>query len=479
MTELSLPTAVKTAIRRLNEGGYEAYAVGGCVRDLLMGITPHDYDLCTSAHPDTVAAIFNDYRLIPTGLKHGTVTVLIDGEPLEITTFRTEEGYTDSRRPDRVRFVSDIESDLSRRDFTMNAMAYAPEKGLIDPFGGRMDIETGILRCVGEPRKRFSEDALRILRCLRFAARFRFPIEKTTAEALLALRGRLQAISAERLASELYGILSEEGAYEVLIGYPEVFCTVIPELRATIGYDQKNPHHAYDLYTHLCKTVAALPRDPVLRLAGLLHDIAKPACRTFGPDGVAHYFGHAPASEEVADGILRRLKLSVHDRERVTRLIHYHDGVIDETEKAVGRRLRQLGEEGYFDLLALQRADNAAQTEDPSYRAEHNDTLRRIGQRLLAEGACLSVTSLAVRGEDLMALGLRGPQIGNALATLLDAVTDGEVTNEKEALLAYLGAGFSSENPSKDADTYRDERRCRRRRYARDAPHRRVKRPRL
>lgn len=459
MTKLSLPSSVSRTIARLEKAGYEAYAVGGCVRDLLMGNVPHDYDLCTSATPDEILSVFEGERTIPTGIKHGTLTVLMEGDPIEITTFRTETAYTDGRHPDSVQFVTDVTADLSRRDFTINAMAYSPKRGLIDPFGGETDLQRRLLRCVGDPALRFTEDALRILRCLRFAARFRYTIEKTTAAALKALRDRLSCISAERIASELYGILGEEGAYEVLISYPEVFCVVIPELKAAVGYDQSNPHHHYDLYTHLCKTVAALPCDPVLRLAGLLHDIDKPTCRRVDENGIAHYFGHAKESEKVADSILRRLKVSNYDRERITTLIHYHDGVIEETDRAVKRRLRQLGEVRFFDLIALQSADNAAQTENPAFRQEHSDALISTAKRLLAEGVCLSASSLAVNGNDMINLGLQGKQIGDALSLLLDAVTDGEVSNDKEALLSYLSKAiertslFSKESQDTDADT--------------------------
>lgn len=436
--DMTLPGYVCDIIRRMEQTGHCAYAVGGCVRDMLMGKAPHDYDVCTDALPEEIKNIFHDKTTIDTGIKHGTVTVLSDGEPVEITTFRTESGYSDGRHPDSVSFTASLEGDLSRRDFTVNAMAYSERSGLIDIFDGRNDLDQHILRCVGNPEIRFSEDHLRILRALRFSSVLCFRIEENTSAAVNKLRDTLAAVSPERIASELDKAVMGKNFGRVLLEYPETFSVFLPELSPCIGYNQNNPHHIYDLLTHTAKAVDACPKDKIVRLAALFHDIGKPSTMVTDADGVSHYIGHAGVSTEMAENILRRLRYSTADIRAVTELIRYHDGVIDETEKAVRKRLAQLGETQFYRLIALKRADNAAQTEDPDFRKDHADRLLSIAQDIINRSECLSLKTLAVNGNDLIALGLSGREIGQALKLMLEAVIDGRAENEKTALLALL-----------------------------------------
>ncbi len=432
-----LPTSVSETLARLEAAGYEAYVVGGCVRDALMEKTPDDYDICTAATPVETEAVFSDCRVLKTGIQHGTVTVLIDHMPLEITAFRTESSYSDGRHPDSVAFTRSLETDLSRRDFTINAIAYSPTRGLVDLYGGQYDIDHKILRCVGEPSLRFTEDALRILRALRFASVLHFSFDPATAEAARALSHRLSMVSAERIASELKKALVGDGFSAILLSFSSVFSEFLPELAPCIGYDQNNPHHEFDLLTHLAKTVSFLPKDPILRLTGLLHDIGKPPTRSTDQNGISHYYSHASTGCEMAYNALKRLKLSNTEIDRVTTLIRYHDGVIEETERAVKRRINQLGIDRFFDLLSLQRADHAAQTTNPLHRSDHTDLLFHIATDVMSKMECVTANQLAVNGHDMLALGLEGKEIGNMLKALLLAVIDGEVENTRDSLLSY------------------------------------------
>lgn len=434
---MTLPGYVTDVIRRLEENGHSAYAVGGCVRDMLMGRVPHDYDVCTDALPEQTKNAFPDRITIDTGIKHGTVTVISDGHPVEITTFRTESGYSDGRHPDSVSFTASLEGDLSRRDFTVNAMAYSGKTGLIDISGGRDDLENRIIRCVGDPEKRFSEDHLRILRAIRFSAVLGYNIEERTSAAVMKLKDSLVTVSPERIAAELDKAVMGINFGKVLTEYPEVFAVFIPELAPCIGYDQNNPHHIHDLLTHTAKAVDACPDDRIVRLAGLFHDLGKPSTVTVGSDGVSHYIGHARVSTEMADAIMHRLRYGTADIRAVTELVRYHDGVIDETEKAVKRRLAQLGEKQFFRLVDLKRADNAAQTADPDFRYDYAEHLKAIAHDIISRKDCLSLKNLSVNGSDLLALGLSGRDIGTALNSMLNAVIDGNVANEKSRLIEW------------------------------------------
>ena len=436
MSAPRLPEDIAGLIARLGGQGFPAYAVGGCVRDALLGRTPHDWDVCTAARPEQVKAALPKLRTLDTGLRHGTVTVLLSGGPVEVTTFRRDGGYSDHRRPDAVAFTGDLCADLRRRDFTINAMAWDGAR-LVDPCGGREDLARGVLRAVGDPAARFGEDALRILRALRFAAVYGFAVEEETARALTAARGDLRFVAAERVRAELWKLLPG-GCAPVLRAFAPVFAVVLPELAPMFGFDQRNRHHIYDVWEHTLHALAAAPADPLLRLALLLHDCGKPACFSLDAAGQGHFYGHAEKSAALADGALRRLRFDNGVRERAVRLIALHDHDLPPTEKGVRRWLLRLPPADLRLLIALKRADNAAQS--PRYaRAAEWDAAERILDGVLERGACRSLAGLAVRGDDLLARGLRGPEVGAALRFLLDAVAGG-AENEKGALLALLDA---------------------------------------
>ena len=427
-----LPDSAAACVKRLENAGFAAYAVGGCVRDACLGLTPHDYDLCTAATPAEMKALFADHTLVLAGEKHGTVGVVMDGEVVEITTFRTEGDYRDNRHPDRVEFVTDIEKDLSRRDFTVNAMAYSPTRGLCDPFGGREDLKKGILRAVGDAETRFREDSLRILRGVRFAVRFRLTPEEKTEKAMADLSGLMENLARERVFSELDGLLPHLRA-EDLIRYSTVLCAVIPELRATLGFDQRTHHHIYDIYTHTAHVVANVPATSVLRWAALLHDIGKPACFTLDEAGCGHFYGHAKVSAEMANTVLHRLKAPTALRNRVERLIELHMTPLTADRKLLRRRVAQHGFETVYDLLRLQESDvkGTGVTENALSFAGVEEILKEIE----AENACLTLKDLAISGHDLMALGFSGPAIGKTQRYLLEQVLEERLPNEKEALL--------------------------------------------
>ena len=429
---------------RLWSAGYQAYFVGGCVRDALRGVAPHDIDIATSALPEEVARVFDDFTVLKTGLQHGTVTLLLPPDSggvrhqCEITTFRTESGYSDNRRPDSVTFVSDLHEDLSRRDFTVNALAYYPKVGLVDDFCGIDDLQRGIIRAVGAPHERFCEDGLRILRALRFSAKLGFEIEPATSDSVIADRQLLRNISAERIAAELDEILLYDTASNILSKYRDVFAVFIPELIPTFDFDQRNRHHRYDLYRHTLRTLDNLPPVLELRLTGLLHDLAKPATQTIDDSGQAHYYGHAEAGAHLADRILRRLKYSTAIREKVVTLIAAHMTPPPVGARSARRMLNKYGEKTCFDILTFMRADMIAcgdgiHDDDLS----KTDSARACLQAELDAQQCFSISSLAVNGHDMLDLGIpKGVAIGKMLNKLLDLVIDGAVPNEREALLA-------------------------------------------
>ncbi len=432
---MPLPQPVRTCLDTLENAGYSAWCVGGCVRDALLGLTPQDYDMCTSATPEEISRVFAHLPQVHNGEKHGTVGVILDHTLYEITTFRTEGGYLDHRHPDWVRFVSDIKEDLARRDFTVNAMAYSPSRGLCDPFGGREDLQNKVLRAVGDPEKRFSEDALRILRGARFAVRYGLFVEENTEKAMFSLAGLLDDLARERVFSELCKLLVLVSA-EDLLHFAPLITQVIPELSPAVGFDQRNCHHAFDVYTHTCHVVAGVPGQLSLRWAALLHDAGKPATFTLDDNGQGHFLGHAKAGAEVADAVLRRLKAPTALREQVVFLIDKHMTPLEPDKKLLRRRISRYGAENTRLLLALQRADFGSK----GVRGETQpfDETESLLEEILAENACFSIGDLAVNGHDLMALGLQGPQIGKALRALLDAVLDERLPNEKQALLDAL-----------------------------------------
>ena len=433
-----LPENVLTCIRLLEEAGHSCYAVGGCVRDALLGLTPHDYDLCTSAKPEQIKEIFAAYGQIHAGEKHGTIGIIFPGsEVYEITTFRTEGSYQDSRHPDWVNFVTEVEADLARRDFTVNAMAYSPAAGLVDPFGGQADLQNRILRAVGDPRQRFSEDALRILRGARFSVTYDLTPDAETAAAMVELAPLMDHLARERVFEELCKLLLHIQPHQ-LAAFAPILTQVIPELSPCIGFDQRNHHHIYDIYTHIAHVVGAVPSSLPLRWAALLHDIGKPETFTIDEAGCGHFYGHADASARIADSILRRLKAPNELRQQVVMLVEQHMNYAEPDSKILRRRLARLGEQTLRQLLALQEADTCSKgvvsTKEERYFLEIKKTL----DELLSENACLHLKDLAVNGHDLMALGYQGKQIGTILNAMLEAVLNEEVENEKQALLHLL-----------------------------------------
>ena len=437
-----IPQEVCAVLQTLERAGHEAYAVGGCVRDILMGKAPHDWDVTTSALPQETMALF-DHFAIPTGLQHGTVTVRSGGLSCEVTTFRTEGDYPDHRHPAAVTFTRSLREDLQRRDLTVNAMAMDVRGTLHDPFGGQADIRRRILRCVGELERRFQEDALRILRTLRFSATLGFVIEEDTHRALRAQCGDLRYVAAERVREELTKLLCGTDVLRVLLDDPQVLGVVLPEILPCVGFDQHNRHHCYDVWGHTAHAVAAAPPDPVLRWAMLLHDLGKPRCFTMDDQGVGHFHGHHRPSAEMAEAICRRLRFDKATARQICMLVRYHDRPIPLTGKAIRRAMNQLGVEGLRQLCAVKRADNLAQHPDYRSRQREIDEGEAIMDALLEKDACFSLKQLAVNGRDMTALGLEGPAIGQALQTLLEAVMDGETDNDRAALLALVKEKYS------------------------------------
>ena len=437
-----IPREVCVVLQTLERAGHEAYAVGGCVRDILMGKAPHDWDVTTSALPQETMALF-DHFAIPTGLQHGTVTVRSGGLSCEVTTFRTDGDYPDHRHPAAVTFTRSLREDLARRDLTVNAMAMDVRGTLHDPFGGQADIRRRILRCVGEPERRFQEDALRILRTLRFSATLGFVIGEDTHRALRAQCGDLRYVAAERVREELTKLLCGADVLRVLLDDPQVLGVVLPEILPCVGFDQHNRHHCYDVWGHTAHAVAAAPPDPVLRWAMLLHDLGKPRCFTMDEQGVGHFHGHHRPSAEMAETVCRRLRFDKATARQICMLVRYHDRPIPLTEKAIRRAMNQLGAEGLRQLCTVKRADNLAQHPDYRSRQREIDEGEAIMDALLEKDACFSLKQLAVNGRDMAALGLEGPAIGRALQTLLEAVMDGETDNDRAALLALVKEKYS------------------------------------
>ena len=430
-----IPREVCAVLQTLERAGHEAYIVGGCVRDILMGKPPHDWDVTTSALPEETMALF-DHFVIPTGLRHGTVTVRSGETACEVTTFRTDGDYPDHRHPAAVTFTRSLREDLQRRDLTVNAMVMDVHGTLHDPFGGQADIRRRVLRCVGEPERRFQEDALRILRTLRFSATLGFAIEADTHRSLRERRDDLRYVAAERVREELTKLLCGAEVLRVLLEDPQVLGVVLPEILPCVGFDQHNRHHCYDVWGHTAHAVAVAPSDPVLRWAMLLHDLGKPSCFTLDDRGVGHFHGHHRPSAEMAETVCRRLRFDRAAAQQICMLVRYHDRPIPLTERAIRRAMNQLGVEGLRQLCAVKRADNLAQHPDYRGRQREINEGEAIMDELLRKDACFSLKQLAVNGWDMAALGLEGPAIGQMLQTLLEAVMDGAADNDRGTLLA-------------------------------------------
>lgn len=436
---MKIPPQVNTVFEMLEAADFEAFLVGGAVRDYVRGNSPaKDWDITTNALPEQVKQVFASFHLIETGLKHGTVTIVIDHEPIEITTYRIDGDYSDHRHPDSVSFTRNLKDDLDRRDFTMNALAYNPKTGVVDLVGGQADIAKGIIRCVGDPDRRFQEDGLRMLRALRFASVYGMAIEDATALAIHRNKDLLKGIAAERTLVELTKMLCGEGVAVIMRDFADVLAVPIPELAPMFGFEQHNPHHDKDVWNHTIAVVESIDCDPVLRWAALLHDIGKPPCFSIGEGGIGHFFGHAEQSTTMAESILNRLRFDNASKDRIVRLVRYHDMPITAERKLIKRLLSKHGENATRQLIALHRADTCGQSAICRYRLEIFDAAYFVLTALIQEESCLSLKDLAVNGHDMIALGIKGVEIGKALQKCLNAVLDEQVPNERGALLQYV-----------------------------------------
>ena len=437
--KINLPEKVLMIINNLQLHGYEAYAVGGCVRGSILARRPEDWDITTSAKPEEIKKLFR--RTVDTGIEHGTVTVILGKDSYEVTTYRIDGTYEDGRHPKEVRFTDDLKEDLQRRDFTINAMAYNDDVRLVDVFGGMQDLNHHLIRCVGDPVERFSEDALRILRAVRFSAQLNFPIEKKTAEAVKEMAPSLGRISAERIQAELVKLLVSAHPERIQdaceLGITKV---ILPEWDAMTGVEQNTPHHKYDVAQHTLRAMKNVKRDKVLRLTMLFHDMGKPEAKTTDEAGRDHFKGHALISEEIARRVMRRLKFDNDTIRKVTRLVCYHDYRMEATPKNVRRAMNRIGVELFPYYLAVRLADVKAQS--PYRKREKIENIvavRVLYQKILLEDQCVTLRQLAVSGRDLMDLGMSpGREMGNMLSELLEYVIDDPERNRKDILCDYV-----------------------------------------
>jgi tRNA nucleotidyltransferase (CCA-adding enzyme) len=437
---MRIPPDVHAVLTALSSEGFESYLVGGCVRDMLLGKAPKDYDICTDATPEQMCGVFAGFSVYETGLRHGTLTVRSGDAFVEVTTYRIDGDYSDNRRPDSVVFVRSLREDLARRDFTMNALACDKAGAVADPFGGREAIEAQRIECVGEAEARFEEDSLRILRGLRFASVLGFGIAKDTAAAMRAKGHLLQNISAERIREELGKLLCGKSAGAVLRKYADVIFEALPALAPMHGFRQNNPYHDSDVWGHTAKVVESIPPVPHLRWAALLHDSGKPHCYS-EKDGCGHFYGHPKISGEIAETILSNLRFDTKTKEKILLLVRLHDLPIIASDTQIKRRLNQVGEEALRDLLLIRRADTAGHS--AVCQMMHFAELDAFEEKLddvLATQPVFTLKGLAVNGDDLIAAGYRqGKGIGAALELLLSAVIEGKCENEPESLLRFLG----------------------------------------
>ena len=442
-TNLLLPKAVELIIAMLNNAGYEAYVVGGAVRDAILGRPVHDWDICTNAKPEETSEVFKSYPVLETGIEHGTVTVMMDGVGYEITTYRVDGEYSDGRHPDNVSFTTSLTKDLSRRDFTINAMAYNHNDGVIDPFEGFEDLEKKRIRCVGSPEERFKEDALRILRAVRFSAQLGFDIDIEIKHFLCHtdLKEMLLPVSMERIQAEFVKMAASESFYAVVERYPEVFGTIIPELWDMVGFEQNNPYHCYDVFRHTIEALKCLDPDEtdlITRLAVFFHDFGKPSSYEEDEKGIGHFHGHSAVSADMTDAIMRRLRFDNETRAKVVELVTYHDVTLETTDKCVKRWLNRIGKEQFKRLLDIRLADIGGQSRlDYNKRVGKVFLVKTILEKVLKEDACFSLKDLAVNGHDLIEIGFKpGKELGKVLQLLLDSVIDGRCQNTKEILIA-------------------------------------------
>lgn len=434
-----LPDKVKKIMETIESGGYEAYAVGGCVRDSILGRVPEDWDITTSASPQEVKNLFR--RTIDTGIQHGTVTVMMEREGFEVTTYRIDGEYEDSRHPKEVTFTSNLTEDLKRRDFTINAMAYNERDGLVDVFGGVEDMGKRLIRCVGDPRERFEEDALRMMRAVRFSAQLGYKIEEKTNAAIKEMAGNLKNISAERIQSELVKLLLSPHPDYLRVCYDTGITRVIlPEFDRCMETGQENPHHCYTVGEHILHSLNEIKADKALRLAMLFHDMGKPETKFTDEKGVDHFHGHAQAGEEITRRVMKRLRFDNATREKTAKLVLYHDYAVEASAKSVRRAVNRIGEDIFPCLFDVKEADIGAQS---GYCREEKlealEELRKIYAKILENRQCMSLRTLAVTGRDLIDAGMEpGKEIGRTLEGLLQIVLENPEENIREKLLEYV-----------------------------------------
>ncbi|MBE6852438.1 MAG: CCA tRNA nucleotidyltransferase [Ruminococcus sp.] len=432
----NIPEQVHTALKMLSDAGFEAHIVGGCVRDYLLGRTPDDYDITTNALPEQTREVFRDFRCIDVGIKHGTIAAIINGMQLEITTYRIDGSYKDKRHPESVSFSTNLEDDLSRRDFTINAMACDSSRQITDCFEGKKDLENKTIRCVGDASVRFDEDALRIMRAIRFASQLGFTIEPETEKNIFSLKSTLSMISAERLRTELDKLLCGKAVYDILTKYHQVLSVFIPEITETVGFDQHSTYHSYTVWDHMARSVMNAPCDRTIRLTMLLHDISKPECFFLDKKGKGHFKGHPEKGAKKAEIILRRLKYDTKTIKTVTTLIKYHDHEF-RSRQDIKKVMSMIGAELFFTLIDVQYADGVSKKEQ--YTSPINDLtwVKEQAEDILRKHECLSIRELDINGNQLEAEGYSGAQIGILLKSMLDAVLEDKLNNSCSELLEY------------------------------------------
>ncbi len=435
--KIKLPQYIKDILERYEKAGFEAFCVGGAVRDSILLKEPYDWDITTNALPEETKELFFDTRIIDTGIKHGTVSLIKDHRCVEVTTYRTDGEYLDSRHPESVAFTKSLREDLARRDFTVNAVAYNETCGIVDPFGGEKDIYNSIIRTVGDPEKRFSEDALRILRALRFSATLGFKIEEKTRCAIHGKKELLKDISAERIASELTKMLVGNNIFEVLTEYPDVFGVFIPEIIPAVGFKQYGKKHAYDVWGHICHTVASIPPEKDLRLTMLLHDLGKVPTHVLNEKGDSTFKDHAAVGAYMAREILTRLKLDKKTVERVAFLVGHHDFEPPETKRELKHKLAELTTNDVRTLLVIKKSDRGALSEGFRDIEKESACVLSWLDEIEKNNECVTVSQLEINGKDLYEAGLRGEEIGEALKKLLYCVVEEKTENKRNDLLTY------------------------------------------
>ncbi|MBQ8001045.1 MAG: CCA tRNA nucleotidyltransferase [Ruminococcus sp.] len=432
----NIPDKCKLIFNILENNGFECFAVGGCVRDSIMGNEPNDWDFTTNALPDDICRCFSDYPTIDIGREYGAICVVIDSEPFEITTYRFDGVYSDSRHPDSVSFSRNITEDLARRDFTINSIAYSESRGYVDPYNGIQDIKDGIIRCTGVASKRFGEDALRMLRAIRFAARFGFSVDPATKEAMLTLKDNLRAVHPQRIRKELTGILMADNVSHILRDYRDVIAVIIPEITPMFDLPQVNPHHCYDVWTHTLTALEHTPASELIRFAVFFHDIGKPCVKTTDDKGIDHFKKHQLISAQMTGDILRRFGFPNKFINKVCALIRHHDERFRLMGADIRRVLSDIGEDLFWKLMDVSLADMLGQSD--YHRADklaQRDAVIKEAHAIIARGDCYTLSQLKVKGPDLIAMGFKGEAIGHALNVLLRLVIKGKLANNRDELL--------------------------------------------